>query len=174
MRLARRRAFGIGGGFIAALSLPILTARGEGPVEISMQGRADGSHVWFDPIGVHVRRGQTIRWTNLDPGNAHTATAYHPANLDHPRRIPLAAPAWSSDYLLPNGAFSTTLTEPGVYDFFCIPHEHAGMVGRIVVVEPESEGWLGTAGADQGVPEAALRAFPPVEEIMQRGVVRPA
>ena len=39
-----------------------------------MRGKADGSHVWFDPIGVHVQPGQTVRWTNRDPGNSHTVT----------------------------------------------------------------------------------------------------
>ena len=48
-----------------------------------MQGNADGSKVWFDPIGVLVQPGQTIRWTNRDPGNAHTTTAYHPKNFGH-------------------------------------------------------------------------------------------
>ena len=37
-----------------------------------MRGEADGSHVWFDPIGVHLKPGQTVRWTNRDPGNSHT------------------------------------------------------------------------------------------------------
>ena len=38
-----------------------------------------------------------------------------------------------SGYLLPDEEFSLTLTRSGAYDYFCIPHEHAGMVGRIVV-----------------------------------------
>ena len=44
-----------------------------------MQGRGDGSHVWFDPIGLLVRPGQTVRWTNREAGNVAHATAYHPA-----------------------------------------------------------------------------------------------
>ena len=75
------------------------------PVEIRMQGNADGSHVWFDPIGLHIQPGQTIRWINLDPGNSHTATAYHPKNFDRPLRIPEDAEPWNSDYLLPNESF---------------------------------------------------------------------
>jgi len=54
-----------------------------------MQGNPDGSKVWFDPIGVLVQPGQTIRWTNRDPGNAHTTTAYHPKNFEHAHRIPI-------------------------------------------------------------------------------------
>jgi plastocyanin len=143
-------------------------------VEIRMQGRPDGSQVWFDPIGVRVEPGQTIRWINLDPANSHTATAYHPANSGRPRRIPGGAAPWDSDYLLPNEAFAVTLTEQGVYDYCCVPHEHAGMVGRIVVGRPPSKGWTTVDGGEAGLPEVALRAFPPVDAIMRGGSVRRA
>ena len=62
------------------------------PVEIVMQGRGGGSHVWFDPVGLLVRPGQTVRWTNREAGNVHTATAYHPANLDRPLAHPAGLP----------------------------------------------------------------------------------
>ena len=134
-----------------------------------MAGRGDGSHVWFDPVGLLVRPGQTVRWTNREKGNVHTATAYHPANFDRPLRIPEAAIPWNSDYLMPGESFAVELTEEGVYDYYCVPHEHAGMVGRIVVGRP---------GPDDGrrpdgdLPEIALSAFPPVEAILRQGVVR--
>jgi plastocyanin len=142
-----------------------------------MQGNTDGSKVWFDPIGVLVQPGQTIRWVNRDPGNSHTATAYHPKNFEHPHRIPDGAAPWNSDYLLPNETFSLTLTTEGVYDYFCIPHEHAGMVGRIIVDHPAGVGMpkLRDPGAGPNtplVPEAAQRAFPAVEDILHHGIVR--
>ena len=90
------------------------------------KGDDDGSHVWFDPIGVLIKPGQTVHWTNLNPGNSHTTTAYNPANFERPLRMPKAAKSWDSDYLLPNESFSVTFTEQGVYDYYCIPHEHAG------------------------------------------------
>jgi plastocyanin len=153
----------------AALLVPAAARAAEPPVEIAMQGRGDGAHVWFDPVGVLVRPGQAVRWTNREKGNVHTATAYHPANFERPLRIPEAALPWNSDYLMPGEAFAVELTEPGVYDYFCVPHEHAGMVGRIVV---------GGAAADDGrrpagdLPEAALAAFPPVEAILRQGRIR--
>jgi plastocyanin len=171
MIAARRKILGIGGGLLAALSLPPPPAGADGVIEIRMQGRPDGSQVWFDPIGIRIAAGQTLRWINLDPGNAHTATAYAPANFDRPRRIPANAEAWNSDYLLPNETFTVTLTERGVHDYYCVPHEHAGMVGRIVVDAPLPGGWL-TAADDDGLPEAALRAFPAIEAIMRDGIVR--
>src|SRR3546814_14143555 len=81
-------------------------------------------------------------WVNRDTGNAHTATAYHPANFDRPRRVPPGADGWDSDYLLPGEGFALTLTVPGVYDYYCIPHEHVGMVGRIIVGEPGPGRWM--------------------------------
>ena len=171
MIATRRKILGIGGGILAALSLPLRPAGADGVVEIRMQGRPDGSQVWFDPIGIRIAAGQTLRWINLDPGNAHTSTAYAPVTLSRPRRIPAAAEPWSSDYLLPNETFAVTLTERGVYDYCCLPHEHAGMVGRIVVDAPQPEGWLAAAD-DGGLPKAALRAFPSVEAIMRDRIVR--
>lgn len=172
MTITRRRMLEMGGGMIAALSLPLIAARAEDAAEISMSGRRDGSRVWFDPIGIRIQPGQTIRWTNRDQGNAHTATAYHPENFDHSRRIPQRAEPWDSGYLLPNETFSVRLTIPGVYDYYCIPHEQAGMVGRIVIGEPQTHGWMEQVKADEGIPDAALDAFPSVEEIMIKGVIR--
>lgn len=176
MTLTRRQLVRTGGGIIAALSLPPMFARAQESdvVEIEMGGRPDGSVVWFDPIGVHIRPGQTVRWINRDTGNAHTATAYHPANGGRPRRIPLAAKPWDSDYLLPEDTFSVTLTREGVYDYYCVPHEMSGMVGRIIVGTPPSSGWTQQAAANNGVPEAALNAFPSIEAILEKGVVRRA
>lgn len=168
----RRRVLGMGGGMIAVLSLPPWLVRADVVVDIAMMGRPDGSEVWFDPAGIRVRPGQTLRWTNRDAGNAHTATAYHPVNFDRQRRIPRDAKPWDSNYLLPGEAFSATLNAPGVYDYYCVPHEQAGMVGRIIVDAPNPDDGIGEAGADDGLPEAALKAFPSVEEIMSQGVVR--
>ena len=172
--ISRRHILRTGGGLLAGLAWPRLLLANQ-PVEIRMQGNSDGSHVWFDPVGLHVQPGQTVRWINLDLGNSHTATAYHPRNFERPLRIPESAQSWNSDYLLPNESFSITLTAEGIYDFFCVPHEHAGMVGRIVVGQPgrSSADTVSeqTAGGEP-LPEIAFRAFPSVDEIMRQGVVR--
>ena len=171
MTATRRDVLKVGGGILASLGVPAV-AVASGPVEIRMQGNADGSHVWFDPVGLRVAPGQTIRWINVDPGNSHTATAYHPRNLERPLRIPEAAEPWNSDYLLPDEAFSIRLVAEGVYDYFCIPHEHAGMVGRIIVGDPSrSPARPLPSDGPEPIPEIALRALPPIEEIMRRGAV---
>src|SRR4051812_17864249 len=71
----RRHVLRIGGGLLLAGSVLPRSAASADAVESRMQGNADGSKVWFDPIGVLVQPGQTIRWTNRDPGNSHTTAA---------------------------------------------------------------------------------------------------
>lgn len=69
-----------------------------------------------------------------------------------------------------------TFSVTGVYDYFCKPHEMAGMVGRIVVGEPgDGPGTKPFGYAPEqhwkAVPEAARKALPSVAEIMKRGTV---
>jgi plastocyanin len=179
MTLTRRRFLKGGGGAFAALALPLAVpgwVEAVEPAVIEMTGLSDGSDVWFDPIGLLIRPGQTVRWTNRDAGNSHTATAYHPALFGRSRRIPMHAGFWNSDYLLPDGSFSVTFREPGVYDYYCVPHEHAGMVGRIVVGDPNAKDWWRTPllTTDPNLPQAALDAFPSIAEIVKKGRVRRA
>ncbi|MXQ14521.1 hypothetical protein GR328_24330 [Microvirga makkahensis] len=101
-----------------------------------MQTNADDSHGWSDQAGLRIEPGQTIRWSNLPPGNSHATTAFHPKNFKRPLRIPQSAEPWNSDCLLPNDTLPVTPTVEGIYDFYCVPHEHAGMVGRIIVGRP--------------------------------------
>jgi plastocyanin len=177
VKLSRRQILRAGSVLVATFPLPVFSEVRDNIVEIRMQGRKDGSQVWFDPIGLRLEPGQTIRWINLDLGNSHTSTAYHPDNSGRPLRIPTSAKPWRSDYLLPTEAFTTVLTEPGVYDYFCEPHEHAGMVGRIVVGVPSEAAWTNSgepAGAGEVLPPAAINAFPSVQEILQKGFIRRA
>ena len=85
----------------------------------------------------------------------------------------------------PGDHFEVTLTVPGVYDYYCMPHEAAGMVGRIVVGKPVGPGgpgaqrfdyWEGKPGTDgwRHVPEAARQTFPSVARILADGRVHPA
>jgi len=148
---------------------------------IEMRSDALGSRVWFDPLGLHVEPGTTIRWVVRE--NVHTTTAYHPRNDHHSLRIPERSTPWDSGYLVRPGAhFDVTLIEPGVYDYYCAPHEAAGMVGRIVVGKPLGPGskpfdyWVGKPGTRdwRHVPDAARAAFPTVQRILAERRVRPA
>jgi plastocyanin len=140
---------------------------------IAMRSDALGARVWFDPVGLYVPPGTTVRWIVRD--NVHTSTAYHPSNDRHSLRIPEGALPWDSGYLVhPEEHFDLTLRVPGVYDYYCTPHEAAGMVGRIVVgLEPGSvarpfDDWVGKPGTEawRRVPDAARAAFPSVARIL--------
>lgn len=172
MTWSRRHVMRLGGGVIATLGLP-LPSVAQAAAVIEMRGTARGERVWFDPSGLAVAPGTTIRFVNRDPGNSHTATAYHPDLFGRTRRIPAGAVPWNSDFLLPGESFEVNLTVPGVYDYYCIPHEMAAMVGRIVVGDPSEAGWQGPAADDSDVSADVLAALPPVADILARRVIGP-
>ncbi|HZI28013.1 MAG TPA: plastocyanin/azurin family copper-binding protein [Gemmatimonadaceae bacterium] len=150
------------------------------PEVIEMRSDTMGAHVWFDPIGLYVEPGTTARWIVRD--NVHTTTAYHPRNDKHALRIPEGAVPWDSGYLVkPGEYFDVRLDVPGVYDYYCTPHEGAGMVGRIVVGDSRGPGaqpfdyWVDKPGTDgwRRVPDAARTAFPSIKRILSERRVHP-
>lgn len=179
----RREMLTAGGVLFAGLVLPPgwrIAGAAEEIVEIRMKSDPQGGHVGFDPIGLVLKPGQTVRW--VCEANVHTATAYHPKNNRHSLRIPKSAQPWNSNYLLPGQRFEVRLTIEGVYDYFCTPHEHAGMVGRLVVGTPSGPGaepFDYFAGTPEGagwmpVPKAAQAAFPAIADILREGAVHAA
>lgn len=164
------------GGAAAGLSLLAPPLAAGAAATVRLMSDTLGERVRFDPIGLWIAPGTAITWINV--ANVHTVTAYHPANGNHMLRIPTAARPFASDYLVEPGArFSVTLTVPGVYDYFCEPHEAAGMVGRLIVGAPT--GGPGTRGFAvppgktwRPVPPAAQKAFPSIAAIMAKKVVR--
>jgi len=134
---------GHGGGHETMPSSPSSSA------EVAMVSGSDGHH--FDPHVVWVEPGGTVTWVN--ESGSHTSTAYHPDNSDHPRRIPAAADAWDSGLFTASGAtYEHTFTEPGVYDYYCAPHEGVGMIGSVVVGEPDPHDQAGLAAPDSSLP----------------------
>ena len=174
MQPSRREFLRVGG--LALVGVGLMPSRllyAAAPTVIEMRSNALGSRVWFDPIGLYVEPGTTVRWVVRQ--NVHTTTAYHPRNDHHSLRIPERAAPWDSGFLVnPGDHFQVTLTVPGVYDYYCAPHEAAGMVGRIVVGKPIGPGaepfdyWVGKPGTDRWghVPGAARSAFPSVARIV--------
>jgi len=160
-------------------------------VKVRMKSASGGADVWFEPVGLRVEPGETVRWT-VDRG-VHTSTACHPENGEYPLRIPEGADAWDSGYLTGAGdACEHTFRREGVYDYLCRPHEAAGMVGRIVVAREdrtshlELPGWNGGArerelaprgdhdAVDPNLPRAARTSFPSVSRILEERTVTPA
>lgn len=166
--ISRRHILAVGGGGLATLALPSIL-RAQNFEIIEMRGTPRGERIWFNPIGIAIAPGTTLRFINLDPVNSHSATTYHPEIFDRAARIPSEAEPWNSGFLLPNESFEVTLVVPGVYDYYCLPHGMAGMVGRIVVGSPTHAGWEDVALGSGDLPEKAQQAFPTVEAIIERG-----
>jgi plastocyanin len=148
-------------------------------VIINMIESPDGTRVYFDPAGVHISVGQKVRWVQVS--GYHSTTSYSPSNDNHELRIPEGAEPWDSGILQTHApekgsTFDHTFTQKGVYDYFCRPHEAAGMVGRIVVGRPlEGPGTRPFNYAPQKgskpVPLPAQNAFPAISLILEKGVV---
>lgn len=178
MQYSRRSFLGLLG--MGALSPCVSGGATRTAVEIEMRTSADRTAVWFDPVGLLVSPGTTVRWVVAEP-NPHTVTAYHPSNGNRPARIPPDAEPWDSGYVQKSGAaFEKTFPVEGVYDYFCKPHEAAGMVGRIVVGTPDGSGVQSFEGRAKGaepsgptdLPDEAQKAFPSVERIVREQRVR--
>lgn len=162
----------------ALVAFPAATAARTFEVRAVMS--KDGSEVYFDPVGLHIQPGDTVRWVQVN--GYHSVTAYAPSNGNHELRIPDGAKPWDSGILLgelpaKGSTFEHAFPVQGVYDYFCQPHEVAGMVGRIVVGAPGAgPGTLPFGYAPdkhwRAVPPAAQRTFPAVSRIMQEGSMR--
>jgi len=174
--LTRRETLGVGSFLANTTFSNLVRAEAAQFIEIHMKSDTGGGVVGFDPIGVLLQPGQTVRW--ICDANVHTTTAYSPKNDNHSLRIPTAAQPWASDFLLPQQTFEMKFTVEGVYDYFCAPHEEAGMVGRLIVGSATGPGALPfDYGKSQGhnwkaVSSAAQKAFPTVETILAQKTVR--
>ncbi len=83
----------------------------------------------FDPAVVKVEVGDVIQFVVRE--GWHTVTAYHPENR-RPQRMPSQAASFDSGLMEQGDSWSLNIIEEGVYDYFCLPHENMGHVGRII------------------------------------------
>lgn len=120
--------------FAALLLTPLASASGvaartaELVVVVQM---TDG--LQFRPARVTVKRGTRVTWKNTG-GIAHTITTVRAKATNKAyARVPAGARAWDSGFIGGGKSYSRVLTVPGVYRYFCIPHEGAKMIGTIVV-----------------------------------------
>lgn len=89
----------------------------------------------FDADCVRIRVGETVRWTNPSfVSHTVTADASKAANAANVR-LPDGADPFDSGSVPPDGEFEYTFRVPGQYDYVCLPHEGAGMVGTVIVEE---------------------------------------
>ncbi|MEQ8525886.1 plastocyanin/azurin family copper-binding protein [Gracilimonas sp.] len=111
-----------------------------------------GTDAKFVPALIQVNAGDVIRFEVLE--GMHTVTAYHPDNR-RPLRIPDAASSFDSGMLNKGDVWLLKIDEKGVYDYFCMPHERLGHVGRILVGTKEA-----SAEYDNSlIPKEAARIF---------------
>lgn len=165
----RRSFLGAGGVCLAGLLRPGPVHPGQQAAEVRLFLDRDTGEVGFDPVGLWLEPGMLVRWIN--GAGVHTVTAYHPDNGNRALRIPQSAQPWDSGHLMEPGAiFERRFTVPGVYDYFCIPHERAGMAGRLVVDTISGPGarpfgWWQDEHDWQPVPRAVQERLPAAEEI---------
>ncbi len=174
------RLFAFPGTLVLLLAVLIAHPAAANTFEIRAVMSKDGGQVYFDPIGLHIQPGDTVRWVQAN--GYHSVTSYHPANDNRELRIPERAQPWDSGILLgeypaKGSTFERTFSVPGVYDYLCVPHEAAGMVGRIIVGSPEAGPGTRAFGYApdrhwKPVPEPAQKAFPAIQLIMEKRTVR--
>jgi plastocyanin len=107
-------------GLAGAAMLAVAGIAAAATVEVKLIQTPAGE-AYFDPAGVHIAPGDTVRWVQVS--GFHSITAYHPRNGNHELRIPESADPWDSDILLaqyPNhgSTFEHVFTASGVYDYF--------------------------------------------------------
>lgn len=97
----------------------------------------------FLPAEFEVNVGETVTWANTG-SRSHSVTAYEGAIPKDTEYFAsggfdteqAARDAWfgkGKGVISNNETYERTFAVPGRYEYFCIPHEPAGMVGTIVV-----------------------------------------
>ncbi|MCH8016780.1 MAG: hypothetical protein IH917_09170 [Acidobacteria bacterium] len=115
-------------------------ARGQSSdvLEIAMVRAYRQGRFYYDPIGLYVDPGQTVRWTSRPP--SFSVVAFHPDNDNHELRIPERAEPFDSKILGRSPTFEWTFEVEGTYDYYSRNYEYLGMVGRIIVGKPGGPG----------------------------------
>lgn len=132
----RRLLQGVGG--LALAAGLVQTVKASGKIhEIHMviepvEGR-ELPEFYFEPVGLWLRPGDSVRWIAASPH--HTVTAYHRQHAKV-HRVPEGVGPFSSPVVPVGQSWEYTFEIPGVYDYWCAPHEVYGMAGRLVVDYP--------------------------------------
>ncbi len=99
----------------------------EGSVDVKITNLA------YDAERVRVKVGTTVTWTNLDQV-PHTVTAGKPQDPPESRAFDSSNGTLDVEAMIGfQESWSYTFTEPGVYEYFCLPHPF--MIGYVEVVE---------------------------------------
>ncbi len=157
-----RRSFLTGVAATTVGSTAIVSAKGGGKTHtVKMANK--GSDYIFDPVGLYVEPGDTVKW--VISSGTHTTTSYSKTNPKASNTlIPDGAKKWDSgDMSKGDKPFTYTFEKKGTYDYYCIPHKDLGMVGRIVCGEP------GGPAEKQEIPnKPASGVIPPSKDIVKK------
>ena len=127
---------------------------------------------FFDPVGLHVEPDDLVHFANAL--GTHTITAFHEKfsepEFEMPTRVPEGVPGFTSPPIVQDESWVYQFVEPGVYDYLCFPHLGLGMVGRIVVFDPEKHNLDDEAFAE---PETG-GLLPNVERVLTAPELDPA
>lgn len=130
---------GMGGPFVGAYDAQAIYHRG-GAAQ-STQPAAVGKVVVVDmndalrfaPDEIQIKVGDTVEWRNVG-AFPHTVTADPQLAINRANvALPKGVKAFNSGRLDRSQTFRYTFAKAGEYKYFCIPHEGAGMLGKIVV-----------------------------------------
>ncbi|QRM18964.1 plastocyanin [Dechloromonas sp. TW-R-39-2] len=94
----------------AMLVLVCFSALGQTTFQATME------HYRFDPAELHIKVGDTVRWTNHEKRTSHSVLFPAEGGLE-------------SDRLFPDESWSRQFTQPGRHEYRCGPHpEMKGVV----------------------------------------------
>ena len=107
-------------GMTGTVSVSAVTAK---TVSVSASGTS------FGPSNVTIQAGDAVKWTSSGSHTVTSGTGSADPNV-----------GLEFDQALSSGqTFTFVFTTPGVYPYFCRPHESAGMKGTITVTEVKSK-----------------------------------
>lgn len=148
----RRRAIRSTGALLVGISLAGCSGNGDGGDGGDGNGGGNNTvdmtdDLVFDPDQLTVSVGDTVVWENVGQVG-HSVTAYEdsiPDGADYfasggfdteQAARDAYAPGDTEAGDIPGGeSYEYTFETPGTYEYFCIPHESADMVGTIQVDE---------------------------------------
>jgi halocyanin-like protein len=97
----------------------VVDARGQS--EVTVEVGAGSTGLAFGPAAVHVDNGATVTWEWTGNGGAHNVVADGGA-------FESGSPVGDS-----GATFEYAFEEDGIYNYYCSPHQTAGMLGSVVV-----------------------------------------
>ncbi len=109
--------------------------------EVRMLLTPGGDYV-YDPVELTIKTGDTVRWLNIS-GPPHNVAFYADKIPSGAREVLNAAmPNRMGDLSGPlmmqlNEVYTISFANapPGVYEYFCTPHEMLGMIAKLTITE---------------------------------------